>query len=296
MDDPAGSSDPFDDALHALGDFADALVDTYVEQRFGDADMAAETTDDGARASLRDGGTEYRDPTTGMNVTLGTEEALADFGVQGAHLKYQRDGVTWSSGSVWGDAVQVSAHGGEIWGEVQVGADGSQFGAHADIAGADVRIGSDQNNLKVGLSIGEGLAAGYQTGGDSDGDGYQEWSLSGEGGPLSVSFTVEPGYVADQAVDLANSGAEYAAADPLGAAGEVVELFAPDPLERAAAVAEGLATGYDAAAGVVDRGLTGWQGIGEQVYDDAADTYGAASDAVDGLLDDLGVGDIDVTE
>ena len=258
-----------DDPMTVAGNTIDELIDEAIEQRFGDAEIVTESTDSSAKAALVDRGTSFRDPVTGMNITVDTEEARAEASEQGLHLKYQRDALTWDSGNVWGDGIQVSAHAGELWAEGEATQHGTQLGAHADIAGADVRVGSDQNNLKVGLSAGEGLGLGYQTGGDSDGDGYEEWGMSGEGGPLSVSFKVEPGYVADQAVASVANFAATAADDPLAAAGAVLDTVTPDPI---AAV--------EYAAGVVERGATGWTGVAEQMAVAATDAYGEAAEVV----------------
>jgi hypothetical protein len=260
--------------LSDAGEFAGAVADEAFDQRFGDATFEADASDSGAKASMKRPGTQYIDPDTGANVTVDSEEALAEIAEQGLHVKYQRDGVTMSSGSAVDDLVQFSAHGGEVWGEVDVNQHGFNVGAHADIAGADMRIGSDQNNLKVGVSAGEGLGFGYQTGGDSDNDGYEEWGMSGEGGPLSVGFKVEPGYVADQAI--AEGAAAYEAASE----------YTAEAYEAASDYAVGT---YDTAASDASAAYDSAASYAGDAYDSAAETF---TDAVDGI----GFGGIDVAE
>lgn len=279
--------------LSDAGELAGEVADEAIDRRFGDATLEAGTTDTGAKASMKRPGTQYVDPDTAANVTLDSEEALAEIGEQGLHLKYQRDGMTMTSGSAVDDLVQFSAHAGEVWGEVDVNQHGFNVGAHADIAGADMKLGSDQNNLKIGVSAGEGLGFGYQTGGDSDNDGYEEWGMSGEGGPLSVGFKVEPGFVADQAV--AEGAAAYEAASEY--ATEAYDTSAAEATAAYESASQYVDESYQSAAAYVDETYDAATSYANDAYESvASDAYDSAAETFTDVVDSIGFGGIDVAE
>lgn len=195
------------------------------------------------------------DPDSGATVKVDDFQADGSLDERGGSIHVRGSSITADSGDALGP-VRITAHGPEADGYLSASDEKTGLGGHADLAGADVQLGDDGTHIKGGVSYGVGLGVEFATGEDADGDGYGEWGMRGEGGPLSASVRFEPGATVDGAVELADDASQVAADladDPEGTVtqwSDDADAWAQDTVQDA----------EDTAADLVDLAQQGVEG------------------------------------
>jgi|CXWK01.1.fsa_nt_gi hypothetical protein len=195
-------------------------------------DATEDSADDGARFSASGQMGTLVDPESGGSLKLGDVAVDASFSDDegGGSFHIRGTGASVSSGNTLGP-LELNAHAAEVDGYGSASAGRFGIGGHVDVGGADARLGDSGTHVAAGVSYGVGLGFEVATGEDTDGDGYGEWGMRGEGGPLSASVRFEPGAVVDTAGEMVDEGEQVIAdlvADSQGTVGqwsdEVVEV------------------------------------------------------------------------
>lgn len=219
--------------------------DQWFDQIASDLADVTNFADGGARFSATGQLETLADPDSGASLKLGDaafDASLSD-DEGGGSFHIRGTGASLGSGSTFGP-VEINAHAAEADGYGSASADKTGLGGHLDVGGLDARLGDSGTHVAAGVSYGVGLGFEVATGEDTDGDGYSEWGMRGEGGPLSASVRFEPGAVVDSASQMVDEGEQLVAdlaSDPVG----TVEEWSDQ-------VVEGATSAWDSAIDQVD--------------------------------------------
>lgn len=238
------------------------------------ADLATNFADDGARFNASGQLGALADPDSNASLKLGDgsfDASLSD-AEGGGSFHIRGTGVSANTGNILGP-LEFSAHAGEADGYGSASSDKMGIGGHLDTGGIDARLGDSGTHVAAGVSSGIGLGFEVATGEDTDGDGYGEWGMRGEGGPLSASVRFEPGAVVDTAGELVDEG-EQVVADLVSDPQETVEQWSNQ-------VVEGATSAWDGAADQLDDLLSPVDAEIDLVALDPATVYTEDSPAVD---------------
>jgi hypothetical protein len=230
MTDPTGKGF-FDDVTDELFDVIEEHGDGIVEVR---GEQYEEVDENGERITIRTSDRSVVDPDSGAKIVRGDAEITGQATESQVGGRVRITTTSVDSGTLLGDDVRIGLHGPEVDGYGSVGDDKTGAGGHLDLAGGDVRVGDDGTHVQAGVSIGWGLGLEAATGEDSDGDGYGEWGMRGEGGPVSAAWRFEPGAVADAAGEYYDEAAAAAstAYDEITADEHVDEFALADGVDQ----------------------------------------------------------------